>query len=393
MNKNALIKIGLLVVCAIAALWGIKNAGFVNGALTLIGIAIVFGGVHFYSKFGPKLNVGTPTEGVPVGCDAEVIAVIDKELSAFSGKTRGERMTKWVEEIFADHEDPLLRGDIEAHARTQYPVPKFQMLFTRMPADLVRSVVIHGRTIAGEQMRVMAPLCLSREHIVNAYDEAVVSSARFNLYKGNSWLLSGGAMALLAIGVMTYLNAGWIQISLCVASILMSLFAGTKHDEAERKLASISAALRPCNINMVIHRVVNTRGDLLVPSKDSVGPYKADLDRIHDSLEQWNKQIEIAMKDPFKLIEFGRARGNALFRNDITAYKQGQAVVSSADDLARGGLFYDGPTGSGKSFAFLNGFMGQCMDPEVMFSDDAVEAAMAAKDNSQAGVSFAPTVA
>lgn len=319
------------------------------------------------------------------GISRKALAVIDTVLKKYDGNTRGECLANAVDGKFANHPNPLLRGDIEASARADYPPSKYRMLHTRMPLDMVRSVVVMGWTITGEPLISRAPLLISRSHVVKGYDSAIRAALPAEgAVSVAGYYLAAAVFFAVANLTSSLLGAGWIITVLCTGLAAVSAFAAWKLHEVSAVQRVAAAALRPCNISPILNRVINSRPDLLEMPKNAVGPYQESLDLIYDANEQWNKQIEIGMKDPFKLIQLGVARGRAQFRNDISAYKQGQAVVASADDLARGGLFYDGPTGSGKSYAFLNPFMAQCMDPELMFMSDEVENEMSAKENSQA---------
>jgi hypothetical protein len=311
------------------------------------------------------------------------LVVVDRVLADFKGNTRGERMAKLVDAMYAEHPDVLLRGDIEASAKRDYPPKKYKMLFTRMKLDLVRSLVVRGHTITNESLSVRARLYVSREHVARAYESSIrAAMPSEGAVSVAGYFLAAAVFFGVANLLASLLGGGWVMALLSLPVAGASAFATWKWHQLSSVQRIASGALRPCNIAPVINRIINSAEAALEleRTRDAVGPYQHDYDLIEDMRDQWNKQLEIAASDEFKLIEFGTSRGTAQFRGDVSAYRQGQVVAASANDIGRGGASIVGPTGGGKSFGSLNPLIGQFMDAvmdtfmnvKVMFSKDDV---------------------
>lgn len=305
------------------------------------------------------------------------LAVVDRVLADYKGNTRGARMAKLVDAMYADHPDVLLRGDIEASAKRDYPPKKYKMLFTRMKHDLVRSVVVRGHTITNEPLSVRARLYVSREHVERAYESSIrAAMPSEGAVSVAGYFLAAAVFFGVANLLASLLGGGWVMTLLSLPVAGASAFATWRWHQVSSVQRIASGALRPCNIAPVINRIINSaeaKAELEL-TRDGVGPYYHDYDLIEDMRAQWNKQLEIAARDGFKLLEFGTSRGLAQFRGDLSPYRQGQVVAATAHDVGRGGVSIIGPTGGGKSFAQLNPYMGQFMDAEVMFhKDDAID--------------------
>jgi hypothetical protein len=299
---------------------------------------------------------------------------------------RGELMTRLVDNLFEGHPDVLLSGDVEASAKRDYPVDDYRMLHTKMKLDLVRSMIIYGHTITHEEVGVRAPLYVSREHVANAYESAV----RTAMPSEGAVSVAGYFLAAAVFFGVSNLFAGllgngWVMTVLCLPIAGVSAFATWKWHQVSAVQRISSGALRPCNITPVINRIIGHAKAELERTRDAVGPYYYDYDLIEDAKAQWNKQLEIGSRDGFELMNFGNARGTGQYRGSIFAYLQGQVIAASAHDVCRGGIFWDGPTGSGKTFVHLVPYMAQFMNVSAMFykdeSEDEFTAASVAVDD------------
>ncbi|MCK9687297.1 hypothetical protein [Scleromatobacter humisilvae] len=308
------------------------------------------------------------------------LAVVDDVLAAYVVKcqpadherlnSRGALMTRLVDVMFKDDPDELLKGNIEASAKRDYPPEKYPMLFKRMPVDLVRSLVIYGHTITHEPLSVRARLYVTREHVTKAYESSISTAMPSEgAVSVAGYFLAAAAFFGVANLLAGLLGIGWFMTVMCLPIAGASAFATWKWHQVNSVQRIASAALRPCNIAPVINRIINSQAAQmeLEYTRDAVGPYQYDYDLIEDARAQWSKQLEIASYDGFKLMNFGTSRGTGQYRGSIYAYIQGQVIVASSHDVCRGGVFWDGPTGSGKTFTHLVPYMAQFMNAEAMF--------------------------
>jgi hypothetical protein len=309
----------------------------------------------------------------------------------FGGDYTGQMMTR-VDTIFAEHADPLLRGEIEAAARQRYPAEAWPELWKQIPADIVKPIAEDGRLLTGEKLAELAPRLLSRATVERLYAAAGRLALRAHALGVFFALLAGILAAVATFAFVSSSISKKVNASLPGAQVSIDNWSQKEVDQAlasakfkrdALKAAGTTAAVggaalaaagggfvvfvgtiagfwlliawwmaRPSVISSGVHLVVNSDVRLTLETKEAIVRWKYRQDARALERRAYLEQIEAVEQDTLPTVQLGEGTGTMMLRGSLQSIGERQACAMSLDDLSQGILCLGG-TGQGKSFAFL----------------------------------------
>lgn len=323
----------------------------------------------------------------------------------------GDEVVARLNQQYKGHEDALLGGRIAEHSEKMYPREKYPELYSNMPDDVRRPIIIDGRLITGERLSHLVPRRLSVSTVTDLYammlkkssalvigaivfgallsttlysviDSAVESyvamaesSEGNNRFQMTSELVAATYRDVLPGQDPAKFAAEWNENNWSIAEYLSS-GAGSVISLAYQPilfaslllmLVSLSymvaatRGLNPARISGWVTKILEKEELLRAETVESVVRWKKRMDVRANAWKGYRNQFVQANKDKSPLIKLGDGTGSMLFRGALNGYLPGQDVVLSMDDTHQNILILGG-TGSGKTYSTLVPIIAQTID-------------------------------
>lgn len=394
-----------------------RFASFSNGKQLLIFVAliVVAVGVPFIDANGVTATAAF-FASILAGAFSpmSVMRFFRTHLANYIGSTPeqfGDEVVARLNQQYKGHADALLGGRIAEHSENMYPRAKYPELYSDMPEDVRRPIILDGRLITGERLSHLVPRRLSVSTVTDLYammlgkssamvigaivfgallsttlfsviDSAVESYvAQAESSEGNDrFEMTADLVAAIYRDVLpgqdaAKLAAEWNENNWSVAEYLSS-GAGSVINLAYQPvlfgsllllLVSISymiaatRGLNPARISGWVTKILEKEELLRAETVESVVRWKKRMDVRANSMKGYRNQFLQARKDKSPLIKLGDGTGSMLFRGALNGYLPGQDVSLSMDD-AHQNILVLGGTGSGKTYSTLIPIISQTLD-------------------------------
>jgi hypothetical protein len=289
---------------------------------------------------GPGTSALRPTETSEVNI---------KSLPEFAAE-----MMKRFATPFEKHEDMLLRGDLEGHAKKLWPYwvdsdgnlqGQFELHFP-LPADMEPSIYLHDKLISGDDVSFLCYRELNQENMTQAYATSLQRIQETVSY------VPAAAMTL-GLGI-----AGTVFPMLVTAAQSKSVGLGLALFGGITFAAGVATWILGTLAKMALHvRSVAAFANAKVNSDESLRTTTPAVMRNNeeiksptDGLPQLRSALRMAMADPSAVFALGTATGSALLhgKNPAYAFRENQIVAMSQSDATRNKVVLGG-TGLGKT--------------------------------------------
>lgn len=306
-----------------------------------------------------------------------MFASIRERFSPFRAAERlAYRMISKLDFVFKAERDPLLRGDILAYAEQQFPREKYPTMWTRIPADLRRSVLWDGRLLNGDMPAELA----KRQVTDGVLAEVAVKSARQAAFL---CLVVGGISSLFFGGqeLSVIRNGGMISSQYPAwaseAGVWLPI-VGYYISAAVERFGSVIAAILTTLAPVVLlfpafwafgfatgmtNVWEQVSGPYRKPTRDTKLFWKSNLARREMQYRAYCREVEQAttrLKDQ-PLIPVGVASGVIASRGDVEAPQRGQVIGFDGESIRQHVLVLGG-TGSGKTRLIMRPLFNRLMN-------------------------------
>lgn len=340
----------------------------------------------------------------PIEFSRAIFADLVLRLTDTNEKNLGDAMVARINQLFANNENHLKRGDIEAASRQAYPESVFPELYASIKADIVRPTFSDSRLITGQLMSHLAPRRLSESIVRKLFNQrmnffalramivfpiviAFSIALGFGSYAQQEPMLEAKVAALTAAGsVANNLHQEfWNEHEQAAAitkatdelqskktvmtwagKLLLFVLSGITGIASFGLIFSlmmlwlIGYLLSPRGIRGGLNAIINMDDNLLIETKESVVRYKKRLDTRLMEQRGYREQIVAANADQSPMISIGTGTGTILFRGGLQGYSPDQPVEVSLQDMNTA-MLVAGATGSGKTFSILMPILRQVM--------------------------------
>lgn len=340
-----------------------------------------------------------------------VVNAIKRRIAGYIDTTPdqfGDEIVSRLDKKFAKHEDALVAGRLEEHSKKAYPASKFPELYSDIPADIRRPIIIDGRLITGERLTHLVPRRLSIATVTDLYNMLLAKSAAMSAasivfgvllattvfsfaktlvneyvsmaaqidgkdrFKMTAELVPSMIQDVLPGQDAAKIAADWNEgnwsiieyLSSGAGSVVNLIYQPVLYVSMLLLVASISymiatwRGMNPGRIAGWVTKILEKEEMLRAETVESVVRWKKRIDVRKNSWKGYRNQIAQANRDKSPLIKLGDGTGTMLFRGALAGYLPGQDVALSMDDTHQNILILGG-TGSGKTFSVITPIIAQ----------------------------------
>lgn len=289
----------------------------------------------------------------------------------------------YFDDYFANHENPLLSGDLHSAALKMYPQSKFPTFYMKISKDLRKHIVVDGRIRGSSYLPAYTlPQAYISNQLVEDSKQAAMKSGLLILIVSFYAISSAAGYLLFHSTLSTALPAfelpptidDWGQFPIYVGTQKALLYSTAILTLATKLFASLSVAVAlivlPAAVVAVLLALVTFWGSwryLIFKTMDNhAEPLRRET---KESIVRWKHRFEqreleeqayLAQLNETKrvgelesdLITIGEATGHFNFRGLLTGPRQHQKMKLSISDMFQNTIVLGG-TGSGKTRTIL----------------------------------------